>query len=167
MQPENTTPSQLPDQQVQPAQASSTQQLPPAAAPQDSNVLEKKLKNASRSVLSMGLLYVAIMILGLIGWSAVPVENQTRYLLTLVIGTIPAVIWTVTGILALKNIRNYKKAVSMLQVSAITAYLILFTYLAMWFFNLSSLNVGFLLVVVFTVYLVVSLPKIQSLAKLA
>lgn len=145
---------------------------PPVAAPitpvsvQPMAAAEKKINNTGRSILAMGILYSLVSVLGiaaLLGGGFT--QDDIKAVISIITASLMSIYWIIAGISVKKSKHDIKKALKWMQITSILAFIMLFYYLITWLLLNAALNLGFILLVVFTVYLVVAQSSLWKLAK--
>ena len=118
MPPQNSQNPQQPAPQVQ-------QQPVPAPAPaQNSELLNKKIRNAGQSVFLLGCLLAFIGIIASLGLGSVEENARIKTAAYLLMFVVVSIYWIVAGIQIKRNINNAQSALSTIRIVLITSIVV-------------------------------------------
>ena len=122
-------------------------------------VATKKIKNAGRLILTIGIFYSAVLFLTFAdGTQALQDKGVT--VPGLVFAGFSALSWVILGILTLKNKDNLQRASRVILVTLLVTLVVLFQGLLQ-----GNLNLGLLIVLVLALYLMASYSGLRKLIK--
>lgn len=153
-----------------PPQNSQAPQQPAPMVPQQSvptpvqntELLNKKIRNAGQSVLLLGCFFVFIGAIASLGISSVAADDRTRVIISLAITILFSIYWIIAGVQIKQNQNNPSKALSVMKVVLITA-IILTVWRVVAIVMGGKLGIGDFTIVL-AIYLLVAQSRIKQLA---